>query len=122
MVRGPLGRSLQHLVGFLDEIHGSRIDLYLHQQGIDTSTAAGKALFQMCGVFAEFERAMIQERVKAGLARAKASGKTLGRPKVSAEIEEQIRALRASGKGMISIARALSVGGGTVQRVLSEAA
>jgi DNA invertase Pin-like site-specific DNA recombinase len=61
-----LGRSLQHLVGFLDEIHSRRIDLYLHQQGIDTTTPAGKALFQMCGVFAEFERSMIQERVKAG--------------------------------------------------------
>jgi DNA invertase Pin-like site-specific DNA recombinase len=70
-----LGRSLQHLVRFLDEIHSKRIDLYLHQQGIDTTTPAGKALFQMCGVFAEFERSMIQERVKAGLARARARGK-----------------------------------------------
>src|SRR4051812_27678627 len=92
-----LGRSLQHLVGFLDEIHSRRIDLYLHQLGIDTGTPAGKALFQMCGVFAEFERAMIQERVKAGLARARADGKTLGRPKVSPEIEERIRELRAAG-------------------------
>ena len=66
-----LGRSLQHLVGFLDEIHSRHIDLYLHQQGIDTTTPAGKALFQMCGVFAEFERSMIQERVKAGIARAR---------------------------------------------------
>lgn len=117
-----LSRSLQHLVGFLDEIHSRRIDLYLHQQGIDTGTPAGKALFQMCGVFAEFERAMIQERVKAGLARAKASGKVLGRPKVSAAVEEQIRELRATGKGIISIARTLKVGGGTVQRVIAAAA
>ena len=63
-----LGRSLQHLVAFLDEIHAKGVDLYLHQQGIDTTTAAGKAMFQMCGVFAEFERTMIQDRVKAGLA------------------------------------------------------
>jgi DNA invertase Pin-like site-specific DNA recombinase len=113
-----LGRSLQHLVGFLDEIHSRRIDLYLHQQGIDTSTPAGKALFQMCGVFAEFERAMIQERVKAGLARARASGKVLGRPRIAEELEGQIRALRAQGLGMLTIARKLRVGGGTVQRVI----
>ena len=76
---GRLGRSLQHLVGFLGELHAKDVDLYLHQQGIDTSTPAGKAMFQMMGVFAEFERAMIQERVKAGLARARSNGKRLGR-------------------------------------------
>src|SRR5262249_14677197 len=64
-----LGRSLQDLVGFLSELHALKIDLYLHQQGLDTATPAGKAMFQMLGVFAEFERAMIQERVKAGMAR-----------------------------------------------------
>src|SRR5215467_594534 len=74
-----LGRSLQHLVAFLGEIHASGVDLYLHQQALDTSTPAGKAMFQMCGVFAEFERAMIVERVNSGLARAKAKGVKLGR-------------------------------------------
>jgi DNA invertase Pin-like site-specific DNA recombinase len=113
-----LGRSLQHLVGFLDEIHSKRVDLYLHQQGLDTSTPSGRALFQMCGVFSEFERSMIQERVRAGLARARASGKALGRPRVSNEIEEQIVALRTEGLGMLKIARRLKVGSGTVQRVL----
>src|SRR5690554_6097031 len=77
-----LGRSLQDLVTFLSELHGMGVDLFLHQQGIDTTTPAGKAMFQMLGVFAEFERAMIQERVKAGLARAKAQGKVLGRPRI----------------------------------------
>ena len=75
-----LGRSLQDLVAFLSEIHALGIDLFLHQQGLDTTTPAGKALFQMMGVFAEFERAMIQERVRAGLARARSEGKKLGRP------------------------------------------
>src|SRR5215813_4039987 len=75
-----LGRSLQDLVSFLSEIHALRVDLYLHQQGLDTTTPAGKALFQMMGVFAEFERAIIQERVRAGLARARSEGKRLGRP------------------------------------------
>jgi DNA invertase Pin-like site-specific DNA recombinase len=62
-----LGRSLQDLVGFLSELHALKIELYLHQQGLDTTTPAGKAMFQMMGVFAEFERAMIVDRVKSGL-------------------------------------------------------
>ena len=72
-----LGRSLQDLVGFLSELHALKIDLYLHQQGLDTRTPAGKALFQLMGVFAEFERAIIQERVRAGLARPRARGNAL---------------------------------------------
>jgi hypothetical protein len=67
-------------VQVLQDIHAKRVDLYLHQQGIDTTTPSGKAMFQMLGVFAEFERAMIRERVMAGLARAKAEGTRLGRP------------------------------------------
>lgn len=116
-----LGRSLQHLVAFLGEVHAKGIDLYLHQQGIDTTTPAGKALFQMCGVFAEFERAMIQERVRAGLARAVAQGKRLGRPRVDAKVERAILEARAKGTGIRTIARRLGVGTGTVQRVVAEA-
>ena len=71
-----LGRSLQDLVAFLSELHALGIDLFLHQQGLDTTTPAGKALFQMMGVFADTERAMIRERVKSGLERAKAPGRT----------------------------------------------
>src|ERR1700674_2526212 len=78
-----LGRSLQDLVGFLSELHALRVDLFLHQQCLDTTTPAGKAMFQMMGVFAEFERAMIQERVRAGLARAKSEGRRLGRLKIN---------------------------------------
>ena len=115
-----LGRSLQHLVAFLSDLHGSGVDLYLHQQGVDTTTPGGKALFQMMGVFAEFERAMIQERVKAGLARARAQGKKLGRPKVSAKKEQAIKDARAEGKGILKIAREVGVGTGTVQRVLAQ--
>src|SRR5271168_1932755 len=74
-----LGRSLQDLVGFLGELHAKGVDLYLHQQGLDTSTPAGRAMFGMLGVFAEFERSMVQARVKAGLERARASGVRLGR-------------------------------------------
>ena len=113
-----LGRSLQDLVGFLGEIHAKGINLYLHQQGLDTGTPAGKALFQMMGVFAEFERAMMQERVKAGLARARAQGKTLGRPRVAPEVEAAVRAAKATGKGIRKIAGELGIGVGTVQRIV----
>lgn len=112
-----LGRSLQDLVGFLSEIHGAGVDLYLHQQAIDTSTAAGKAMFQMMGVFAEFERSMIRERVNSGIARAKAKGQRFGRPKVEAEIEEEVRDLLRSGVGILKAAKLAGVGSGTVQRI-----
>ena len=112
-----LGRSLQDLVGFLNELHSKHIDLYLHQQGVDTSTPSGKALFQMMGVFAEFERSMIQERVKAGLERAKAQGKTLGRPRVSPQKEQRIIELRKQGMGIRKVAAEVGVGVSVVQRV-----
>ncbi len=113
-----LGRSLQDLVGFLTELHGAGVDLYLHQQALDTTTPSGRAMFQMMGVFAEFERSMISERVKAGLARTKAKGTKLGRPKVSAEREAQILKLRSKGKGMLAIGKELGIGTSTVQRVV----
>ncbi len=113
-----LGRSLQDLVAFLSELHALRIDLYLHQQGVDTSTPAGKALFQMMGVFAEFERAMIRERVKSGLERAKAQGKILGRPPLDRRKEAAILDdLREGKAGIIKLAAAHGVGVGTVQRI-----
>src|SRR5256885_9511462 len=95
-LRNEPGASLW-LVGFLSEIHALGIDLFLHQQGLDTTTPAGKAMFQMMGVFAEFERAMIQERVRAGLARAVSEGKRLGRPPIASELQKRILAARAGG-------------------------
>ena len=118
-----LGRSLQHLVAFLGEVRAAGVDLYLHQQALDTSTPAGKAMFQMCGVFAEFERAMIVERVNAGLKRAKAAGKVLGRPRIDARTEADIRTALAKGdKGILKIAAEFGVGSGTVQRIKAETA
>jgi DNA invertase Pin-like site-specific DNA recombinase len=112
-----LGRSLQDLVGFLSELHALSIDLFLHQQGLDTTTPAGKAMFQMMGVFAEFERAIIQERVRAGLARAKSEGKRLGRPPIAIELETRIRAaLEEPGRPGVLAAR-FGVDPGTVQRI-----
>jgi hypothetical protein len=92
-----LGRSLQDLIGFLSDLHSLGIDLSLHQQGLDTTTPSGKAMFQMLGVFAEFERTMIAERVRAGLARARADGKQLGRPKIADKTERAIRAALCPG-------------------------
>jgi Resolvase, N terminal domain len=101
--------------------HALKIDLYLHQQGIDTTTPAGKAMFQMMGVFAEFERSMIQERVRAGLARAVAEGTKLGRPKIDKATEAAIRSALSKGDaGMHKIAARFNVGTGTVQRIKGE--
>lgn len=120
-----LGRSLQDLLALLAEFHAKGVDLYLHRQGIDTTTPAGKALFQMLGVFAEFERAMIVERVKAGIARAREkgtrSGRPIGRPHVTVATERRVRELRREGLGMLKIARKLHIGVSVIQRVLRAA-
>jgi DNA invertase Pin-like site-specific DNA recombinase len=120
-----LGRSLQDLVAFLSDLQAKRVDLYLHQQSLDTSTPSGKAMFGMLGVFAEFERSIIQERIQAGLARARAKGVTLGRPMLNhkagqkAAIEQRIRELAAEGMGKRKIARTLGIGVSVAQRVLA---
>lgn len=115
-----LGRSLQDLVSMLSDIHAAGVDLYLHQQAIDTTTPAGKAMFQMMGVFAEFERSMIRERVKSGMARAKAQGKRLGKPAVPQAKVDAIRAELASGTGICKAARLHGVGTFTAQRIKRE--
>ena len=112
-----LSRSLVDLVTTLDELHACGIDLYLHQQAIDTTTPAGKAMFQMCGVFAEFERGILSERVKAGLNRARADGKTLGRPLKIANIKAILQD-RAKGKTIRAIARDTNLSIGKVHKVL----
>jgi DNA invertase Pin-like site-specific DNA recombinase len=124
-----IGRSLGHLVEFMDELRHQGVGIYLHQQQVDTSTAAGRAFLQMAGVFAEFERAIIVERINAGLQRARAHGKALGRPPVGAKVESRIRRLYAidqrTGKpknGKLKIAKRLGVGVSTVLRVLADKA
>ena len=115
-----LGRSLTDLLDVLKELHAKGVDLFLHQQGLDTSTPSGRAMFQMLGVFAEFERAMIRERVMAGLARAKAEGIKLGRKRLEetdAKKAKAITTMLAKASGVRRIARELGVGVGTVIRV-----
>lgn len=117
-----LGRSMQDLVAFLEDLRGHGADLYLHQQALDTTTPSGRALFGMMAVFAEFERAMIQERVNAGLARAKAQGKRLGRPTLGSDMEARVRELRANGMGIVKVAKTLGIGVSAVQRLDRSAA
>lgn len=107
--RGRLGCSLQDLVATLNDLQAVGCDLYLHQQALDTSTPSGRAMFQMCGVFAEFERSMIRERVNAGLARARSKGIKLGHRKVQSSVEEQIQELRQGGMGILKIGKTLGV-------------
>jgi DNA invertase Pin-like site-specific DNA recombinase len=117
-----LGRSLSHLVNFLSKIHAKKVDLFIYQHGIDTTTPAGKALFGVMGVFAEFERSMIQERVKAGIKRVRANGRRWGRrtieetdPAVCTRILEH----RREGLGMAAIGKRVGVSSRTVWRFLA---
>ena len=116
-----LGRSLQDLVGFLAELNAVGCDLYLERQAVDTTTPAGRALFQMLGVFAEFEREIIRERVGAGIARARVkgtkSGRPFGRPAVGPRKIAAVRAELAKGAGILKTARLVGVGVSVVQRV-----
>ncbi|MBN8959423.1 MAG: recombinase family protein [Rhizobiales bacterium] len=115
-----LGRSLTDLLAILQDLRAKGVDLYLHQQGLDTSTPSGRAMFQMLGVFAEFERAMIRERVMAGLERAKAEGITLGRRRLEDADPKTVKAIRAglaNGQGVKAVAKGLRVGVGTVIRI-----
>lgn len=128
-----LGRSMQHLVSFLTELQAVGCNLYLHQQALDTTTPSGRAMFQMCGVFAEFERCMIQERVVSGMARAREAGVKFGRGKKKdgqrtsdeqrwgksrTQLEKDIRKLHGDGMGILKIGKTLGVGTSLVQRAL----
>jgi DNA invertase Pin-like site-specific DNA recombinase len=115
-----LGRSVLHLAQFVEDLRAAGVGLFLLKQGLDSETSTGRAMLGMCSVFAELEREIIKERIHAGLARARAQGKTLGRKPVSSRTEDRIRDLRKKGYGKLKIARELSCGVGTVQRVLAE--
>jgi DNA invertase Pin-like site-specific DNA recombinase len=117
-----LGRSLLQRLTTMNELHELGVGLYLHQQRIDSTTAAGKAMLQMCGVFAEFERSLLKERINAGIARAKVcgtkSGKAIGRPELPEGTANAVRTLRESGSSVRAIAKELAISTTTVQKVL----
>ena len=117
-----MGRSLIDLLGTIQTLEACNVDLYLDQQAIDTTTPAGKLMFQVTGAFAEFERSMIRQRVKAGLKRAKDEGKQLGRPKIAPALEKRIQSHLRAGKGILKVAKECGVGTGTVHRIAREMA
>ena len=114
-----LGRSLQHLVSFLNDVISKDIDLYIHKQGIDTSTSTGKMMFGFISVMSEYERTLIVERVKSGLETAKRKGKKLGRPtNVNDDTRNVVVELRKSGMSLNKICKTVGIGSGTVYRLL----
>jgi DNA invertase Pin-like site-specific DNA recombinase len=112
-----LGRSLQDLIGFLSDIQARGVDLYLHQQGVDTSTPSGRMLFQLLSVFAEFERSIIRDRVLSGLQRAKAKGTRIGRPPMPPAQVRRIQEALAGGAGVRQVARLTGASPTTVSRI-----
>lgn len=112
-----LGRSLPDLVSFLSDIQAKGCDLYLHQQAIDTSTPSGRMLFQMLGVFAEFERALVVSRVKAAHARCRANNVRIGRPPMPTSRVEKVQKALNDGQSIRAVAAATGVSTATVQRV-----
>lgn len=114
-----LGRSLQNLVGFLTEINAKGVDLYLHQQALDTSTPSGRAMFGMLSVFADFERELIRSRIMAGLSR---TTKRSGRPPLDPEKVDKIKRSLIKGVSINATAKKLRVGVATVHRLKQQMA
>jgi len=117
-----LGRSLRDLISITDQFQELGVDLYVHKDAIDTGTASGRLFFHIVGAIGEFERERIRERINAGLARAKAEGKKLGRPegttKDKVKHQAEIVSLRDAGRSIRKIAGALRVSTSTVQAAL----
>ena len=112
-------RNLTHLVQMIDDLHSKNVGMYFHQQAIDTTTPSGLAMIQMAGIFASFERSMLRERVLASHERAKAEGKTIGRPSmINDGLVASIKYMREQGKGIKRIAKELWVGVGTIYKVI----
>ena len=122
-----LGRSLTDLVSFLNDVQSKNIDLYIHQQGLDTSTPTGKMMFQLVGCFVEYEKTIIRERVKSGMENAKRngtkSGRPIGRPSVvNSSTKTTVVELRDRGMSKTKICKTLGIGVGTLYKLLDEVA
>lgn len=113
-----IGRSLQEFVTFLLNLEKQGIDFYAHQQKVDTTLPADKALFRFCSLFSKFEHDITRERVYAGHQRARQQGKKIGRPRKNPNIDQEIRTYRNQGMGIKTIAKTLRVGVSVVQRVV----
>ena len=118
-----IGRSIQDLVGFMKEVQSAGVGLYVHQQGINTDTPAGRMVFGIFSALGEYELELIRERINAGLARARAQGKKLGRPSnVNESVKASVRLLRERGYSIHHIARELKIGVGTTSKIIKAAA
>jgi DNA invertase Pin-like site-specific DNA recombinase len=115
-----IGRSLVDLLNTIEGLKECGVDLYLDQQAIDTTTPSGKLMLQMTGAFAEFERAMIQARIHAGLRRAVANGRKLGRPLNDPDAIDKARLALGDGLGINRVAKLVGLSNGTVQRIKGE--
>ena len=115
-----LGRSLKDLLATLTEIHESGAELYIHNQGIDTSNTTGKMMFQLLGMFAEFEREIIRDRVVAGIEKAKSKGKRLGRPSVAPITKKHVIQMSDIGWSQTRIAKKLDISQAKVSLILKE--
>jgi DNA invertase Pin-like site-specific DNA recombinase len=117
-----IGRSLVDLLNTIETLKACGVDLYLDQQAIDTTTPSGKLMLQMTGAFAEFERAMIQARIHAGLKRAVANGTKLGRPLNDPAAIDKARLALEDGLGINRVARLVGLSNGKVQKIKAEIA
>ena len=111
-------RSVKHLVDSLEEFRAMGIDFISYTEGVDTTTPTGQLLFHIVGAVAQFERDLIAERVRAGIAHAKAMGKRIGRPRADIDVSKVV-ALRKTGKSLRGIAKELSVPVSRVRRALA---
>ena len=117
-----LGRSIQHLVGFMNELQSLRVDLYVHQQAIDTTTPSGRMVFGIFSALGEYERELIRERIMAGQKRARAQGVKIGRPsKLNEAVRTSVKLLRDGGMGIKEISKRLEIGVGSVYGALKAA-
>lgn len=115
-----LGRSLTDLVSTLDDLAARGVHFRSLTEGIDTSTPLGRMFYQLAAAFAEYERALIRERTRAGIAAARAAGRRIGRPPaLTDEQRDFARRLRAQGEGVATIARVLEVSPSTIRRALT---
>ena len=116
-----LGRSLKDLINIMTDLKNQNIDFYFYNQGIDTTSSTGQMMFNLLGVLAQWELGQISERSKAGIARARTQGKTIGRPTtINESVEKSVLMLRDKEYGIRKIATELKIGVGSVMRILQK--
>jgi len=118
-----IGRSIQDLVGFMNEVQSAGCDLYVHAQAINTATSSGRMIFSIFSALGVYERELIRDRIMLGLARAKLEGKRSGRPSIwnTPQVMNSVKLLREKQMPIHQIAKSLKIGVGTVSKILAAA-